>query len=273
MKVEVVRNDVLSLNYAVTGEGPDLVLIHGLGLSSMKTWRYQVPELARHFRVHTYDVRGFGQTENPSGRFSVSQHADDLLGLLDTLGLKQVVLVGFSMGGWISQQFTLRYPERVRGLVLASTTSGLRPEGAARFVARADRMEREGTAALADEQIRNTFSADSLENNPELIAFYRAQFLDDKENNAKAYAAMFRALTETNYTPQLCRITCPTLVLCGDKDNGITRGNSPTDAASILHEGIAGSEFAVIENGGHYPHLEQPEQWNAVVSRFLVRFA
>ncbi|MBU4609449.1 alpha/beta fold hydrolase [Achromobacter sp. GG226] len=273
MKIDVGQTEQVTLNYDVQGEGPDVVMVHGLGLSSMKTWRFQVPELAKKYRVHTYDVRGFGQSSNPSGRFSVSQHAYDLHGLLQTLGLKQVILIGFSMGGWISQQFVLRHPEMVKGLVLACTTSGLRPEGAARFIARAERMEREGTAATVDEQIRNTFTADTLANDPELIAFYRREFLDEKENNSRHYAAMFRALTETNFTPQLGRITCPTLITCGDQDNGITRGNTPTDAAEILHQGIQGSEFQPIRGGGHYPHLEQPEQWNALVGGFLGRIA
>lgn len=269
MPITIRHEESLTLNYEVTGEGPDVVLVHGLGLSSMKTWVKQVPELSKHFRVHTYDVRGFGQSDNPDGKFSVQQHAYDLHALLRTLGLRQVVLVGFSMGGWISQQFTLDHPEMVRGLVLSCTTSGLRPEGARRFVERAAKVEVTGTAALAEEQILNTFAVESLQDQPELIDFYRRNFLDPRENNPASYAAMFRALSVTHWTPQLDRIHCPTLVVCGDADKGITRGNTPTDAAEVLHQGIPGSRLHVIKQGGHYAHLERPAEWNAMIINFI----
>lgn len=267
--IDIHHDEALRLNYAVSGSGPDLVLIHGLGLSSMKTWIGQVPELARHYRVHTYDVRGFGQSNNPTGRFSVQQHAYDLKALLDRLELERVALVGFSMGGWISQQFTLDCPERVATLVLSCTTSGLRPEGARRFVERAAKVEATGLEPLADEQIRNTFAPETFREQPDLIDFYRRCFLDPVENAPRSYAAMFRALSVTNWTPQLGRIACPTMVVCGDADQGITRGNTPTDAAEILHQGIAGSRLHVIEKGGHYAHLERPAEWNAMALDFL----
>jgi len=271
--VTITHQETLSLNYSASGEGPDLVLVHGLGLSSMKTWREQIPALSKRFRVHSYDVRGFGQSDNPADKFSVQQHADDLLALLDKLGLAQVTLVGFSMGGWISQQFALDHPDRVRALVLSCTTSGLRPEGAAKFVARSRRVEEVGMQPLADEQIRNTFNAETLAGNPALIAFYRENFLSERENNPRSYAAMFRALSVPVVTAQLGRITCPTLVVCGGVDNGITRGNTPTDAAEIIHRGIPNSELKVIADGGHYAHLEQPDEWNRIVLAFLDRAA
>lgn len=273
MSITIRHEETLTLNYEVAGQGQDVVLVHGLGLSSMKTWVNQVPELAKYFRVHTYDVRGFGQSDNPAGKFSVQQHAYDLYALLQTLGLSQVVLVGFSMGGWIAQQFALDHPEMVKALVLSCTTSGLRPEGAQRFVSRAAKVDSEGTAPLAEEQIRNTFAPESLSGQADLIDFYRQNFLDSSANNPTSYASMFRALTVTNWTAQLGRIQCPTLVVCGDADKGITCGKTPTDAAEILHQGIAGSQLAVIHQGGHYAHLERPQEWNAMIISFIQKVA
>jgi len=269
MPITIRHEEALTLNYEVAGQGLDVVLVHGLGLSSMKTWIHQVPELSKHFRVHTYDVRGFGGSDNPAGKFSVQQHAYDLYALLRELKLEQVVLVGFSMGGWISQQFTLDHPEMVKGLVLSCTTSGLRPEGARRFVDRAANVDAHGTAPLAEEQIRNTFAPETMRDQPELIDFYRSNFLDARENSPASYAAMFRALTVPSWTAQLGRIQCPTLVVCGDADKGITRGNTPTDAAEILHQGIPGSRLEVISQGGHYAHLERPAEWNTMIVNFI----
>ena len=269
MKIETNPTEKLLLDYDVSGSGPDVLLVHGLGLSSKKTWKYQVPELSQRYRVHAYDVRGFGKSINPSGKFSVQQHAYDLYELLRVLKLERIILIGFSMGGWISQQFALDHPEMLRALILSCTTSSLRPEGARRFVERADRVEQSGLESLADEQMKNTFTSETFEKRPDLLSFYRENFLSKEENNPKSYAAMFRALTVTNFTPQLGRIKCPTLILCGGADQGITRGNTPTDAAEVLHDGINGSKFVVIPNGGHYAHLEQAEQWNRIVIEFI----
>jgi pimeloyl-ACP methyl ester carboxylesterase len=269
MLIQVHHSETLSFNYEVQGNGADIVLVHGLGLSSMKTWVKQVPELSRHYRVHTYDVRGFGNTNNPSRKFSVQQHAYDLYALLNELKLAKVILIGFSMGGWIAQQFVLDHPEMVNALVLSCTTSGLRPEGAKKFVDRSEKVDANGISPLAEEQIKNTFAPETFKDSPDLIDFYRRNFLDGSQNCPESYAAMFRALSVPNWTPQLGRIGCPTLVICGDADKGITRGNTATDAAEILYQGIKNSKLLVIEKGGHYAHLERPDEWNKMVLTFL----
>lgn len=269
MEVLVNHTENLKINYEVYGDGADVLLLHGLGLSSMKTWKFQIPALAEKFRVHAIDLRGFGKTNNPDGKFSVQQHVYDIKALLDQLGLDRVALVGFSMGGWIAQQFALDFGSRVSVLVLSCTTSGLRSHAAAKFVARAADVEMTGMEPLADKQIANTFNAETIKNNPELIQFYRQNFLDKKENNAVSYAAMFRALAIPSVTAQLSRINTPTLVICGAEDKGITRGDTPTDAAEVIHAGIKDSELLVLNKGGHYAHLEQPDEWNDVVIDFL----
>lgn len=273
MKIEITHHEKLTLNYEVSGQGPDLMLVHGLGLSSMRTWIHQIPALEKKFRVHRYDVRGFGESDNPLKKFAVQQHVYDLNELLKALKLDKVILVGFSMGGWISLQYVLDFPQQVRAMVLSCTTSGLRPEGARRFVERGAKVEQVGTAPLADEQIRNTFCAETFKTNPELIRFYRENFLDPKHNDPKSYAAMFRSLSVPNVTPQLGRIQCPTLVMCGSADGGITRGNTPTDAAEVIAQGIPGARLEVIPDGGHYAHLEQPDIWNRIALQFLDQFA
>ena len=87
MKIEITHQEKLSLHYEVSGQGPDILLVHGLGLSSMRTWTHQVPALEKKYRVHRYDVRGFGESDNPLKKYSVQQHAYDLHALLDALKL------------------------------------------------------------------------------------------------------------------------------------------------------------------------------------------
>jgi len=264
-----ISGEEANLNHEVSGDGPDVILIHGLGLSSINTWIYQMPELSKYYRVHAYDVRGFGDSDNPSGRFSIQQHAYDLFELLKAIKLDKVILIGFSMGGWISQQFMIDYPEMVRALVLSNTTSGLRPEGIRRFIERGDKVEEVGMERIADEQIKNVFTPETIATRPELVSFYRDNFLNKSHNDSKSYAKMFRALSIPNFTAWLERIKCPVLIICGDSDQGITRGKTPTDAAEIIHNAIKDSKIEVVQNAGHYAHLEQAEQWNKIVIEFI----
>src|SRR5438876_639068 len=104
------------------GQGTDLVLIHGLG-GSLRDWDPIVPELSRHHRLLRWDVRGFGDSDKPSGPYSPQLFARDLVGLMRALSVTRTHVVGISMGGVIAQRFTLDYPDLVQSLTLISTSS------------------------------------------------------------------------------------------------------------------------------------------------------
>src|SRR5919109_2013406 len=112
----------LRFHYAQDGQGPDLVLIHGLG-GSLRDWDALVPELSRHYRLLRWDVRGFGDSDKPSGPYAPQLFARDLAGLLHALGVTRAHVAGISMGGVIAQRFALDYPDLVQSLTLISTSS------------------------------------------------------------------------------------------------------------------------------------------------------
>lgn len=265
--MKIVANGI-EMNYELTGEGQTLTLIHGLGLSSMKTWVHQVPAFAQHYRVLTHDVRGYGDSAQPEGEYSIQLFVDDLYALLTALGIPKTYLAGFSMGGMIAQRFTLDHPNMVEALVLATTNSGPSPEVAAAYLARAEKTLRLGMAGVVDEQMERTFTPHSRQNRPDLMAFYRAEYL---KNLPRTYAAGFHALAKHNATPELDKIKCPTLVVAGGADTSISAGSSPLSAASVMHQAIPSAQLVVIENASHYAHLEQPAAFNAVVLEFLAR--
>ena len=104
------------LVYEGTGNGPPVVFVHGFTLD-MRMWDDQVVPLATSHRVLRYDLRGFGASANPTVGESFS-HADDLLALLDHLGIERAAVVGLSMGGWVVQEFALKYPDSVSAVIL-----------------------------------------------------------------------------------------------------------------------------------------------------------
>jgi 3-oxoadipate enol-lactonase len=113
----------INIYYEIHGKGEPLVLIMGYGLSSA-AWSPVLPALAQKYKVITFDNRGAGKSDKPDGPYTMDMMAGDLAGLLDAIRIKAAHIFGISMGGMIAQHFALRYPERVRSLILGCTTCG-----------------------------------------------------------------------------------------------------------------------------------------------------
>lgn len=98
------------------GEGPPLLLIHGLG-SSGDDWAFQLPDWSRRFRLIVPDLRGCGRSDTPLGQYSIAGFAEDLVALIDRLGIQRCAVVGFSMGGAVALEMALQHPQRIERLV------------------------------------------------------------------------------------------------------------------------------------------------------------
>src|SRR5580693_1022702 len=114
------RVNGIEVYYEQAGEGPPVLLLHGLG-SSTRDWEYQTPELARAYRVIAVDVRGHGRSSRPPGPYSVSQFAEDAVALLRSLDAAPAHVIGLSMGGMIAFQMAVDHPEAVRSLAIINS--------------------------------------------------------------------------------------------------------------------------------------------------------
>ncbi len=119
----------VELYYELHGlaEKPVLVLNNGILMNAASSWMFQTETLTRHYRLLQYDCRGQGQSEHPQATYSMEQHADDLAALLSALGIESAHISGISYGGEVAQAFVLKYPERVKSLILADTVSEVGP--------------------------------------------------------------------------------------------------------------------------------------------------
>jgi pimeloyl-ACP methyl ester carboxylesterase len=250
------------IHYERAGAGFPLILLHA-GIADSRMWEPQVAAFAQQFDVIRPDQRGFGKSELPPTPWSP---VDDLLALIDDLGLKPAHLVGCSMGGGLAIDFALDHPDRISKLVLVGSAIGgfeLRPEHAQLFAAVAA-ARKAGDLEAMNEGMLHLF-LDGPERPRGYVAEpLRALFLD---MNAIAVRADFdKAPPAQNVLAirRLHEITAPTLVIVGDKDVVAV-----LEAADLLVDSIPNARKAIIHDAAHLPNLEHPEEFNRLVVDFL----
>ncbi len=255
-----------SCAYERMGKGPDLVLLHSVGLSTREGWRYQVPALAERFSVLTYDFRGLGQSERGNAPLGVTTFVEDLRELLRLLGIKRTILMGISLGGFVAQGFALQNPDAVSALVLVSTAPRIFEGHAQRRAQRNDAIRKNGMANAAEHQLVSHFSETFAAANPDVLAWYRRHYIGNDPAN---YIEIMEDLGRFDSRDGLPRISCPTLIVAGDADATSVAGRAPLDSATLLQRLIPGAELAVIGGGHHYPQIDHADVFNERVLAFL----
>jgi 3-oxoadipate enol-lactonase len=244
------------------GRGEPLVLVHGLG-DDHRAWRRMLPHLCLTSRVILYDFRGHGQTTAGRPEGTLSQLSADLVALMDAVALDRANLAGFSLGGTIVMRTAIDHPDRVTRLIPIATSSRVGRSAAEWYATRAE-MVRAGAPEL-----RATLEADTRDvysNRPDEFAegwLIRSQSTADPVGYGNACAAM-AGLNAQPLDPDLNRITAPTLVIAGDRDQ-----LCPPRAAEIIRDALPGSRVAVIEGAGHPIPVERPDELAALVADFL----
>ena len=254
------RINGLSINCELAGDkGPYFVMNHGLG-GSLARFRDEVPFWSSRFRVLTWDNRGCGRSDKAED-YTLKLYAQDLALLLEKLGVDSVILFGVSWGGITALRFTLDYPQMVRFLILDSTSSAVNQQAAINYRARADMVEQGSLESLLTgmgQGFRPAFAG-----NADMVSQQEA--LPDCD--AGSYAGATRAIAglyEEPMTPELGRITCPTLVVGGGKD--ATAGAA---GSIIIHRGIPNSKLVIVQDAGHGVYRLKPDLFRQTVLEFL----
>jgi pimeloyl-ACP methyl ester carboxylesterase len=256
------------------GEGPPLMFVHGLS-GSWPNWLEQLPVFADTHRVIAMDLPGFGHSPMPHERITISGYARLLDGLLDELDIDAATIVGNSMGGFVSAELAIAFPERVERLVLVSpagVSSYHDPRGKRALpVVRA--LERLLTgitawgAANADAIARRPglrrLTLGNLLSRPSLLG---AQLAAEMVRGAGKPGFMQALEANVNYEirDRLPEIVCPTLIVWGDRDRVVLARD-----AYVYAEMIPRSRKVVYPDTGHLAMLERPDAFNALLKEFL----
>ena len=242
------------------------VLLHAFPIGA-NLWEPQIRSIPRGWRLITPDLRGFGgSTELDSvGALSMSDYADDLVDLLDELGIARLVVGGASMGGYATLAFFQAAADRVEGLVLANTRAGAdSPEARANRRNMLALLDREGPSGVAREMMPKLLGKTTRETNPEAEATVRR--LIKQQSPVAIRAAIHRMMHRPDSTPLLAQVTVPTLVVTGDEDELI-----PIDESRAIAAAVRGATLVVIPHAGHLSNLEQPAAFNDALTAFLTK--
>lgn len=235
------------------GGGAPVVFVHPAAGSS-QSWMNQVPAFtAAGYRCITYDLRGWGRSRQPPEAVGQGSLSDDLEGLLEALHLDRVLLVAAAYGGFGALDYVLRFPQRLRAFVLATSQGGLVDPD---FVAVRLRAAGPEIRALPIElrELGPSYRAE----NPDGVARW-LQIIEEAGGEPPRQSL---ALDIT--LPMLETVRVPTLLLAGDADL-----LAPPSLMRLLAARIPGSAFATVPDAGHSAHWERPEAWNRAVLEFL----
>ncbi len=247
-----IDRDGVQVYYEAQGNGPAVLLSHGFSATS-EMWKAQITALRDKYQVIAWDMRGHGNSDYPDDEaaYSKALTVEDMTAILDACEAREAVVGGMSLGGYMSLAFYMKYPERVKALMLFDTGPGYRNDEARaqwndNALRHAARFEECGLEALKE--------GASREMNP--TAHRSADGL------ARAAKGMLRQF-DASVIDSLPTISVPTLVLVGKDDAPFL---PPTE---YMARKISGAEKVIIDDAGHAANLDQPEAFNEAVLKFL----
>ena len=262
----VRTDDRVKLYYEEHGEGTPLVLAYGIG-GNADLWDTNRDALGAHHRLVLWEPRGHARSDSPDdpAKYSFPRWAFDLKAVLDHLGISKAHVGGLSLGAGIATRFTLRFPRRVRSLLVTNSSSaaGL-PLPVDHIVMRAQSIKvtlEQGLDAMADFAMAsnpNVRARLALDPNAkdEFYAYYRRL-------TPIGYANALRALLAMDHiTDQLSMIRVPTLLIGGDRDPSL-------EPMKVMRKKIRGSKLIVLSPASHFANRDQPEAWNRAALEFL----
>jgi 3-oxoadipate enol-lactonase/4-carboxymuconolactone decarboxylase len=248
------------LSYDLRGPAgaPVIAFSNSLG-ATRAMWDGLVAELAGRWRCLTYDTRGHGASDVSDEEASVADLADDLAALLTALDIDRAHVAGLSLGGLTAQAFALRYPDRLRRLILLGTAPSLPPPEF--WAERAALVRREGMSPVIGTLLPRWFTAPWLAGDPPEVTAIRDAFL---ALDPRGYARCCEAIADADFGRELGSIAAPTLVIAG-ADDPVT----PPASGEALRQGIPGAELVVMPNAAHLFPVERPVETAARIAAFL----
>jgi 3-oxoadipate enol-lactonase len=259
-----VFHDGIQFNVRIDGKegAPVIALCNALG-TNLSVWDKVVEALSPRFRIIRHDQRGHGQTSQPTKNTTFKELSNDLVAILNHFKITKVhALIGVSMGAMVAVDFAARFPDRAGRIVVCDGTPYTTPDGKKQWHARIDLIQQEnGVNKLADATADRWFTA-KFKDNPANKATHKA-IRDAFANTAPgAFIANAHAMDDYSCMGVAKNLKVPALLVCGAQDYLLPMMKE-------LAASIPGTSLAVIEDCGHLPMVEQPEQFVELLNKFV----
>jgi 3-oxoadipate enol-lactonase len=256
-------NQAPKLHWLREGQGPVVVLSHALGCD-LSMWDAVAERLKQRFTVLRYDARGHGQSAAPAGPYSMDMLADDAAALIKAEATGPVHFVGLSMGGMTAQALAARHPQLVKSITIANAANFYGEPAGAMWRARMNTVLTQGVAAVAEGAIQRWFTpefiVDSAGGGAARVATLRQKL---EEIAPEPYAASCGAVAGIDFRSSTQRITCPTLVIAGTRDEA-----TPLVLSEAIASSITGAQLVTLP-AAHLSAVEQPQEFTALLETFF----
>jgi len=255
-----------NINYVEHGDRSAMavVFVHGFPFSH-EMWNPQLDAIGKLYRAIAYDIRGHGESDVGDGQFTIESHVDDLIGLLDYLKVYKAVIIGLSMGGYISLRALERNAERFSAAVLCDTRSEADSnEGKIKRGADVGNVKKTGSKQFADDFVKRVFAAETFTKKPDAVESIHRIVRHTPPLSIAGTLIALAARTDT--TASLANIKVPTMILVGEHDV-----LTPPAASQAMHERIHGSELHIVPQAAHMSNMENPDFFNEKLLYFLKR--
>jgi pimeloyl-ACP methyl ester carboxylesterase len=265
-------DDGIELYYEETGAGTPVVFVHEFA-GDHRSWEPQMRYFGQRYRAITYGARGYPPSDIPESPafYNQARAADDILSVMDHLGIEKAHIVGLSMGGFATLHFGFRHPARALSLTVAGCGYGAEPGQRERFkgeaAAIAEALLRDGMAAFAAKYAYGPTRVQFENKNPRGFAEFAAQLAEHSALGSANTQLGCQAERPSLYdlVDQMKALTVPTLVLTGDEDTACLQ------PGILMKQNIPTAALSVMPNCGHTINIEDPDQFNLLVGNFLTQ--
>lgn len=251
----IIKINGINLNVETQGQGYPLILIHGIGCDNTQ-WKNEIDRLSKTFKTIALDCRGHGLSDKPNS-YSLKDHVQDILSLMDSFGFTTANLYGASMGTYIAQGVAISQPHRIKKLILIAPKSHGLTSSTQRLIQEHSK-ELEGL----NQQEKERFFYKHMAYNPETLLKYPG--LLKSSLTPKQTATANKALEGFDYRNELHNITAETLVISGKYD-----GLNPPSDGKLCASLIPNATYIEMQHSGHIPMIEEPETYNNIIDKFL----
>ena len=266
----LTTDDGVKLHYEESGSGTPIVFVHEFA-GDWRTWEPQLRHFSRRYRCIAYNARGYPPSDVPVEveRYSQQRARDDILGVLDGLGIQRAHVVGNSMGGFATLHFGMAYSPRALSLVVAGCGYGAHPSQYAQFQAQSRELAKsmldKGMAHVAATYGHGPSRLQLKEKDPRGFADFIRHFSEHSAQGSANTMLGYQARRPSLYdlTADMARITAPTLIVAGDEDDAVL------EPSLLMKRNIATAGLVVLPKSGHMTNLEDPALFNRLLEDFF----